>query len=309
MENDLESWNGDIRLTSFVLAQTFFASAPLKAVAPQLLGRYAAWLDFAGRAQFRLYATETMKKFRPISEKTFGMLPAWLDEGQDLREFVAITLNDSEKHDEPGRRIFDVFSEDAAAGTEDERALAYLHLALPAPEGEARLAAIAEFFKETCASLPVRYATCGFGLETSPYYRREAQTLALADSMRHPGVDVHMDHIERGTVKMGAVRTVNWLTYVDAALAEEAGGAAAIGSRLTDDVRQISAPNGILLQAGERPGIGDINRGDRLPAYRAAHEALRPLVEKSLRQFGGFNLIGDDGSATERWYRRFEVPG
>jgi hypothetical protein len=101
------------------------------------------------------------------------------------------------------------------------------------------------------------------------------------------------------------ISNVNWLTLLGAELLNRKGGrqsvAAALAARSTEIVVN-PLGDGAIIQAGKRPEIGDLNRGDDLPLYREVGRYLKDLrTTKPPRFLFGFE---DD---TEEWFARFDA--
>jgi hypothetical protein len=58
-----------------------------------------------------------------------------------------------------------------------------------------------------------------------------------------------------------------------------------------------------MIQAGPEPGLGDVNAGDRLPAYREVHRALTPVRSSNHWALGNRAFWKDE---TRRWMSRFD---
>ena len=62
-------------------------------------------------------------------------------------------------------------------------------------------------------------------------------------------------------------------------------------------------PWGLLIQAGGKPGIGDVNADPKpLPLYRKVNKVLRPIRVTSHIGFGDAFEVPD----TLKWLRRFD---
>lgn len=293
-----------LRITSFVFGMSFFLDDDPARYAPGLVAVQDGWLDLAGRSRFGWYATETMSRHRKVTGKTLSMLGAWVAEGPTSRDYIALMLKDASTHDETGAAVFEVF---ARPGKDAGRGLpAYVHLSLPASEAEGRLQALERMFLSVCDRLPVLSAQAGFGIETSAYFQAEGEAAAWALSMRHPGLDVFTGHSDRRASGLDGLRTVNWLTALGPRHLADVGGVAGVQAGLPDTVGVTAlAGGGAVFRAGASPQTGDVNRGDRVAPYSALDSALRPLIERCMPRAMQFDIRGDDGTATPRWFRRF----
>lgn len=162
----------------------------------------------------------------------------------------------------------------------------------------------------------------GFGLNIdeevgSRDLRRMMDAHRAAAFARHPGLDYHSyGDVGRHLVKywpghaafLPRIKRVQWLTLVnDLMLDELCGGREAIETALAaapDAIPHALAGGGLLIQAGERPGTGDVTRGDRLPAYRTVAQLLAPARLPAVKSR---NRIFDQAAATA-WLEALESP-
>lgn len=288
-----------------VLAMNFFIAGPLREKASAFLAAYRRWISVVGEKRFRFYATETMSKHAKVNAKTLEMLPSWLAEAGATREFISIELKDGEAYNDTPRWMFKVHSEEARFADPEFGRLALLQLTVPADEGLHEV--IQDYFFDTCHSLPVRYAAAGHALQTSPYFEEESQSFAWAKSIRHHGLDLLVGINDLWAVGRDGVKTVNWLTMIDTELAGELGGTSTLARSVSNPVSVTELPTGLVFRADKLPQLGDVNRGDTLPGYKQVDRLLRPLIERAGSLAKSFDVETDDGTATERWYNRFNT--
>ncbi|MEL7090408.1 MAG: type VI immunity family protein [Pseudomonadota bacterium] len=112
---------------------------------------------------------------------------------------------------------------------------------------------------------------------------QEAMAAALA---RHPGLDWedpgsvtaklvkywpgHVEFLPR-------IKRANWLTLVRNLMLEElCAGRATVEAALgkAEEVQLHDLGDGMIIQAGDAPALGDVTEGNRLPSYRAVARAL-----------------------------------
>jgi len=303
--SDLELLQDGLHKARHVLAMNFFVRGPLRRHSDAVVAAYRRWISIAGAQRFRFYATETMSKHAKVNAKTLEMLPTWLTEAGAERKFVSIELKDGDVYNDTPRWLLKVHSEEARAADPSFDRLALVQLAWPPDEGLLDIAQ--DYFLDVCRTLPVRYAAAGHAMLTSPYFEEDSQTFAWARSMRHPGLDLLVGINDLWAVRRDGVKTVNWLTMIDAALAGERGGSAALTRQVSAPVAVIELPTGLVFRAGATPELGDVNRGDPLDAYRQVHRLLRPFVARAASRAKSFSIRADDGTSTERWYTRFDA--
>lgn len=120
---------------------------------------------------------------------------------------------------------------------------------------------------------------------------------------RHPGLG-HGGNFAIYERALHGISNVSWLTLLGRELVERKGGREAIQSALTarsPDIVVHPLGDGVCIQAGPLPQIGDVNRGDTLPLYHEVGRYLKDL--RSTDPPWGLDGLPDD---TEEWYARFD---
>jgi Protein of unknown function (DUF3396) len=154
------------------------------------------------------------------------------------------------------------------------------------------------------------FAESGYGLLSlgSPFGGiTEQKERALLS--RHPGLDVYFPAHTSGMFRVGElpsgeleyiplVKRASWTTALHELTVDYLGGADKIRAELADEsrIRVVSLPHGLIIQAGARPQLGDLNKGDYLPLQRRVAKVLRParvekLAEKSEFWHHFFNIF------------------
>jgi hypothetical protein len=158
---------------------------------------------------------------------------------------------------------------------------------------------LARWFEHLAAGLPVLQATCGLGFAAEAALSQVTRTPTLR---RYRGLDY--DAGERREDAHRALRPPNWLTLLHPSFVERLGGREAL-SRLEQlglGIVLRDLAEGLLIQAGPRPVLGDVNAGESVEAYRAVARALRPL-----RAVGPHTWLNQGGyEEADEWYARFD---
>jgi hypothetical protein len=103
-----------------------------------------------------------------------------------------------------------------------------------------------------------------------------------------------------------AVKGVNWLTVLGRGCVEALGGIDLIRAAVDPAIEIHERNHAIVLQAGPRPELGDVNRGDRLPLFRSVYHAIEDLHQPMIDAAEPFPMgRDDDEERTEAWLRRF----
>jgi hypothetical protein len=307
--NKLELIENDSKIVAVGFGITLFALPPLRDHAEAVLSVYNDFIDMVGASSFHFYATETMSKHRKVTKTSLEMLPTWFAKGSPRRDMIGLELKDGNTYDEAPNTLFKVFSEEYVPEDEDPiEEPAMLRLVVPANWVIDNLAELKNFFVDISQRLPFRFGTAGFAFICTQYEQETSQGYAWARGMRHRGLDIYADESDRYTTGFDGIKGVNWLTMIDSDYVAELGGTSKIGKGLPQGVKIAKLANGIVLQAGAKPELGDTNRRRDLPEYAAVYKRLQPLTERAFEHIDDLILDDDEeGDKTERWLRRFEA--
>ncbi len=151
---------------------------------------------------------------------------------------------------------------------------------------------------DIASKLRLRWASAGYtysGIED--FFPEEYWKAVSGHCYRYPGSDVGA-YSPFMLQLYDKIRSVNWLTFLGAALTTEVTIPPAHG------LVQISkSEHGTLLTAGGEPQRGDLNRLIVPPAYVDADAIVR-----AVRLASGIEFMDPfDETSTARWLRRFEL--
>jgi hypothetical protein len=121
-------------------------------------------------------------------------------------------------------------------------------------------------------------------------------------AMRYPGFDVHFNGSTRYLLGRRS-RGARWLTFLGNDLVQKLGDVQGMKD-LAAGVHVVEGRNGILLQAGDTPSVGDLKFGEDLPLLRSVARAIEPVTffnDGVLQN----NLFASDPEMLRRWERRF----
>ncbi len=127
---------------------------------------------------------------------------------------------------------------------------------------------------------------------------------------RFPGLDFSdPGHFEvESDLRDGlSIKSINWLTVLGDNLVEKLGDTVMLQEQLGSTCPIYPFRGGIVIQAGEEPQLGDVNRGLVLDDYRRVAQALHPVRFEAYRR-GLFPLPAplDPIEETLSWVRRFD---
>ncbi|PAJ83939.1 type VI immunity family protein [Burkholderia ubonensis] len=173
-------------------------------------------------------------------------------------------------------------------------------------------------FAEFVAALPTIWGHAGFGVNLPPTEQEPNEASENFWSRLYgPGIDVG-NPMRHGTITTrDRIKTVDWLTALDADFVGRVGGADNLMLPPDWFRKTPFGTGGLIIQAGPEPAAG-VSMGKGIPpappaAYVLVNHALRPIVaEKSdILQSGTINSTApllNTTVATEAWLRRFNVP-
>ena len=198
--------------------------------------------------------------------------------------------------------------------------LGYLQVAFPLLWWSEKPGMLSEVLLAICRKLQPLSGYGGIGVVQSPDsgigHRWEHVIYELAQ--RFPGLeaDFPIDHsiwLSQGREgNRGGIKGVNWLTVVADRYLDELGG----GAKVEGDVRALDSrfivhryDGGLLIQAGERPQLGNAEH-DRWPElYVKLARYFRPIRITEHRPFGHAGpgpRFGNDKEEALKWLRRFD---
>lgn len=160
-----------------------------------------------------------------------------------------------------------------------------------------------EVVEGICHHLPVKSGTAGLAVEQVGM-RPSEQGELFGRAMRHHGVDMD-NYWTAALTGTGTVRGVSWLTMLGDDAVAELGGLPAIREALDEGITVRESTHAVIIQAGDKPMVGDVNHGDRLPLLRSVYELVRPLHTAMVDAAHPF-VMGrdDDEERTEAWLQR-----
>ncbi len=158
----------------------------------------------------------------------------------------------------------------------------------------------------------LRHGTLGLSLALPalskwPHYYGEMFALCH----RYQGFDLP-ETFERARCIKG-ISTTNWVTFVHNTFLKRIGGMESLRKRLSSEIVFHEILDGVAIQAGASPSVGDVNAGEALPLYREVARALSSIRAKvayddSQRHLGGpdYQRNNFNTQETAEWLARFE---
>jgi len=260
---------------------------------------------FAGRFGNRLtfYRTGDMKRLRPFDGRTLDAPYSWFSDDRVLATKMLsfeVSAGDSQQGICPPAVDLILW------GFNDPPYFVF-RMALPIEEGDAP-DDIVSFVQEALADFPLENGYCGYSFfwdKISPK-EKDIYTWAGPHLLRHPGFG-YGTVMQLSNAAVQGVVAVNWLTFLGPRITDELGGLEALVSRCPEGVSALPlGKGGTLLRAGQAPEIGDVNRQDLLPLYRAVGQLVAPsrTTDDALDDLVIEGMTEEDASD---WLRRFFI--
>jgi hypothetical protein len=296
----------DVLLVSTTFGVTLYTDRVFTEIPDVVLYCYEKFLDLCPKENLKFYASENMKRHKPVNDRVFGMLQTWLKPEAPGREYISLELKDGKAYQDAPKYKFKI------TGNEKE-SLGYaggnanlISFSFPPAWGAEEPDKMFDFVRDLCGRFPFQSGHAGFSFECCRYDEESSQTYAWQQSMHHPGIDVSRIPEDNKSAGQDALKTVNWLTILNADFIGKLGGLEAVKNHLPGDVDLIKVTNGYIFKAGKYPAIGDRNRGNSLPLYQSVYRVVAPLIEIACERSMAFDIADDFIEKTERWYKRFE---
>jgi hypothetical protein len=277
-----------------------FSSQPATAASGKGFERFVR--TFAKRYGSRLTFSRTgdMKRFRPVEKQSLDAPSHWFSDTKLLAtKMLAFVAHSGEVErsampaglklmlwgfDKPPCFVFRMtLPVDAAQNPED----------------------VVAFAQDALREFPLDHGYCGYSLvwdETSA----DAEAIRWAGPLylRHPGLN-YESAVALSNAASDGVVAVSWLTFLGPQITAALGGPKKLAKAIPSGVSMLPlGEGGTLLRAGERPELGDVNRRERLPLYRAVGRLVSPH-RASDEELEDLLVEGMSEEASVEWLHRF----
>lgn len=245
----------------------------------------------------RAYQTTTMKRSRKLDSRAQALISEVRSGTWDGASFETIIIDDRASEDEAAANGITL----TAA---PYRGVGYVEVKVSPDFSHQEFRRL---LLEGTQGMPYLHGFAGFGL----VYNDMGDLATTADGelfalgMRHLGLDLQ-SALNTSFCAPSGFKCVNWLTWLGDGLATRLSPPASVGVRGSLHVSR--QEHGIVVQAGDAPCIGDINRGDDCAAYREAGRWLAPVRSPDHPAFiMDERLPLASRERTERWLSRFDL--
>ncbi|WP_186201604.1 type VI immunity family protein [Burkholderia gladioli] len=198
------------------------------------------------------------------------------------------------------------------------RGLDTLVFTLPVPFVRSTPEAFTSLFQDAATKLDAIHGHAGLAVNLSPTGREENESSEYFMAQQlGPGVDVGDPLAMKVADLVNQIKTIDWLTLIDATMLSKVGGIDRLRSELPPDWYSVApCAQGVMIRAGVLPQAGVRDRdGDTAappPAYIVLNAALRALIPDSISilQQGAVNgeaPVYNSKTSSNAWLRRFDV--
>jgi hypothetical protein len=251
--------------------------------------------------QLHVYQTDSMKKPKALKGASPDRLAALFHIGEKAPVFYKLFVE--------SENVAQTASEYSCAINANRLVLGgALRLALPVEDVLEQEAAFVELARELTRKLAFTSGYAGFSFNRAEESELETtgreQSAALSHRWR--GIDVEDLATTLYAIRQG-LKSAGWLTLVGRRLLQTLGGEKALAKALPEEVTVHALPFGVLIQAGPRPLLGDVNRREDLPLYRAVGRVLAPVRSAAHPPYLYKSAAeGEDDGWTAEWLARFD---
>lgn len=258
------------------------------------------------RGDIKFYTTETMEGARRIRSDTFDLIPFWFLQSKRKRKLYILTLEGGEKADVLSDTGFYLCANEEAEGE-----VGALRLILPV-RYLAESPQFADLVSSLIEKLDFQSGHGGYAVNWFPTSQTADEALSQFPfiARRYPGIDLSDIDITLYAIRNATepgIKCINWLTLLGVELTERVGGVETLKAALPPDCPVLRLPKGgVLIQAGERPDIGDRNANAQLQSYHAVGRLLALLRLRNHPDLVGAMLQAPYEELTAEWLARFD---
>jgi len=296
---DFSYRENDITIITACLEIVVFSDVPLEEGAKGFSKFYQEFRNRFGN-EVKLYNTANMKIMKTVDSEVLNMVPFWLGGQTGIpKGDLGIEMHSGKTSKDAVPPAFDMYCD----RTSDEPN-AYFRMVLPVDWFVSDPTSFLELVHSAISDFPLLsgYAGYSFFWQTrDPEIMEKAAEYYKPWLKRHPGF-VHGETMEFVETALFGIVAVDWLTLLGSTYTEKLGGAERISKDLDNDIEVFPFNNGVIIQAGSLPKIGDVNRNDRLEAYQKVARylmGLRAPVEEAW-------IEGFEPEELEEWFARFD---
>jgi hypothetical protein len=280
----------------------FFVKRPPQDIAPAIRQVLQRWMTMLpGGAPTHALIGADASSFRKFGKATMARVEGELDPVAlaGPRDLAHLRLQASVEIGPDWRFMCSLMRE---AGDPETPNTNLIEMLFP-PAATTDPAAFAAMLREIAAVLPFDSGYAAPGLSwCNDNTQSKAGRIIGPLALRHPGYDVS-DNDTTANHLGDRCRGARWITFLGPALVAELGGRATIREALGDEIALEDAGEGLAIQAGAEPEIGDANRKQGTPLLAEVAQVIEPVTFFDDRFLD--ILFGKDAEKRDAWERRF----
>lgn len=266
-----------------------------------VLNFYRQAIEIIG-SEVTFFETGDMAGALPFTPEMFNLLPKWLSRPDQMQDTYMLTLETHKLPNMPSDKALDIW---AVEYPEDKAGA--LRLVLPYSFLDQSPVQFIDLTRKLVEKIDFHSGHAGFAInwDYKGEYASESRKQMAGFARRFLGIDLPDIACTLCALNSG-IKSVNWLTLLGNEMISKIGGKQTLRASLSEEIGIVTLEHGVIVRAGEKPGLGDVNRQDFLPAYREVGKALakirahgHPAFIKNVR-----GII--DEEITEAWLARFE---
>lgn len=289
-----------------VLELTVFSTTARAQATEGFLSFYRRFFERDGES-LRWYKTNTMKHCRKLPASGIDQFTSILTDRRGASScLLGIEQHSGTTSDDYAPPSFEFFSEEDLSDPEDPVQRSFLRICWPVEEAS-RPDEVVEFVKSALVGVPFSSGFCGYSYYWNTGNVTAQRRLAHVNRewlLRFPGLNYGDPITFLGFADLG-ILGVGWLTVLSPSLVDSVGGEDALRDALPEQAALLPIPDaGSVIRAGEKPELGDVNRGELLPSYRIIGSILSSLRVPD-EWIAELPIEGLEDRENMDWYQRF----
>ncbi|HYO51814.1 type VI immunity family protein [Archangium sp.] len=279
------------------LVLVLFSKLPHAELAPHARAFLDGYLEMVGADRLG-WLFDTGEHYEPLTSKKLARLHKSLtpEMARNRREEV-FALSDAEN--EPGGFHLQYEGKNLEEEAPEERS--YIEVWFPTEFAEQMgHAHFSERLRLLAGRFPFTSGYCSLAFNFENWSELAVKDFITKTAFRHPGLDIHLTMSTSQDIGE-QIRGAYWLTFLGPEVLAVLGQSPdKLRAALGEGISVYGLDGSVVIQAGERPEVGDTNRKENLPLVRRVAKLLEPVT--AVHRTGVFILPGVDSFVA--WQRR-----
>jgi hypothetical protein len=287
-----------------VIEVLIMSSAPRAVLRDGIIKMYQEF-DRSYGQDLKWYKTNEMKKSRKMRYAGLEYLQSMLFDKKTQDTYllgVELSTKSDVFYNAP---FFEFFTQEDLSDPNEIVKNTYIRTCLPVDIADRPEEAI-QFVSDFLPEIDFDGGYCGYSYlwDGEPLVERELEKVNRFWLFRFPGLSFG-DPLTFMVFAEDGIPGVNWLTFLGARQIERLGGEKVVRESLPEEVDVATFNNGaLMIRAGEKPELGDVNRNNKLPLYGKVGNAFKSL-RISDERLSYMKIAGLSSEDVRDWYNRF----